>query len=143
MFRLASYNQVQGERNSEFDHLYHIMDRAFANEPSKELVRGFNVDIQDQEENYVFEADLPGIKKEDIKVDYTENNLILKVEVNEEDKSEINYIRRERNRSSMKRVFRVKDIQKDAISATFENGVLTVIAPKIIEEDTTINIEIK
>lgn len=144
MFRVAPYNQVQVRRNNEFDNLFSLMDRMFIDEPKREFVRGFKVDIQDQEDSYVFEADLPGINKEDITVDYKDKQLILKVEVKEEEENkDVKYIRRERYTSSMKRVFSVKDIQKDAITAKFENGVLTVTAPKLVELDTTINIDIQ
>lgn len=144
MFRVAPYNQVELRRRNEFDQWFNMMDRAFANEPKKEFVRGFKVDIRDQEDSYIFEADLPGITKEEITVDYVDKQLILKVEVKEdEEKKEFNYIKRERNTNSMKRIFSVKDIQKDAISAKFENGVLTIIAPKVVEADTTISIDIQ
>jgi len=143
MFRVAPYNQVESRRN-EFDQWFNMMDRAFANEPKKEFIRGFKVDIKDLEESYIFEADLPGVPKDAITVDYVENQLVLKVEViEEEENKDVKYIRRERNTSSMKRVFSVKDIQKDAISAKFENGVLTVIAPKLVEANTSVSIDIQ
>ena len=144
MFRVAPYNQGQVRRKNDFDQWFNMMDRAFADEPSKEFVRGFKVDIRDQEDTYIFEADLPGIDKDNIFVDYKVNQLVLKVEVKKEEKEkEENYIRRERMINSMKRVFNVKDIQKDQISAKFENGVLTVVAPKLAEEDTSVKIEIQ
>ena len=75
----------------------------------------FRTDITETNDAYKLEADLPGFKKEDIKVDIDDDILVIKAE-HSEDKDEKNdngdYIRRER------------------ITASDENGVLTLTMPK-------------
>ncbi|AQS53278.1 18 kDa heat shock protein [Jeotgalibaca dankookensis] len=98
----------------------------------------FSVDIKEKEDAYTLEADLPGLTKEDIQLDYTNNVLSISAhqETNKEEKDdEGNYIRRERSSRSYSRQFLIKNVDEDAIKASFENGVLTVDLPKK-EEDT-------
>lgn len=93
----------------------------------------FNVDIQEKDDAYRLEADLPGLEKEDIHLDYHNNVLSIRAhqEMSEEAKDEEkNYVRRERSSRSYNRQFLIKDIDEDNITAKFENGVLTVDLPK-------------
>ncbi len=142
MFRLAPYNNMVVKRNDDF---YSLFDEFFNDFPTADKAyAGFKVDIQDNGKEYVFEAELPGVNKEDIKLDYKDNNLMIQVETSSETEEEkSNYIRKERKAQSMKRVFRVKDIQGDAVRAHLNNGVLTIVAPKVIEEDNSFNIDIQ
>ncbi len=41
-------------------------------------------DVKDLETEYLIEADLPGVKKEDVTVDYRDNKLVIRVSSNEE-----------------------------------------------------------
>ena len=40
-------------------------------------INNFNTDIKETDTEYIVEADLPGVKKEDITIDYKDNNLII------------------------------------------------------------------
>lgn len=91
----------------------------------------FKVDIKENDEAYIFEADMPGIEKEAIDVDYENEHLTISTK--REDTVEENtgtYIRRERHYGEMKRSFFVGDIDRERIKAGFTNGVLTVEVPK-------------
>ena len=103
----------------------------------------FKVDIKDNEDAYVFEADLPGIGKEAIDVNYENEHLTItaKRENTVEEKAD-NYLRRERTYGELKRSFYVGNIDRDKIKAAFENGVLTVEIPKeaSVEAKTKIDI---
>ena len=89
------------------------------------------VDIKEQENQYLIEADLPGVKKEEIKVDLDNDRLTISVEKNEEvNEEKENYIRRERRSGSYCRSFHVENVIEDQISARFENGVLSLVLPK-------------
>ncbi|MDN6626106.1 MAG: Hsp20/alpha crystallin family protein [Pisciglobus halotolerans] len=93
----------------------------------------FSVDIKEKEQSYQLEADLPGLTKDDIQLDYEDNVLSISAhqETGKDEKDEEgNYIRRERSSRSYKRQFLIKDINQDDIKASFENGVLTVDLPK-------------
>ena len=94
----------------------------------------FRTDIKKQDGNYVLEAELPGFKKEDISIDIDKDCLTIsaerKSEENEESKDGNGFIRRERYYGSYSRSFNVKGIDTDAISASYNDGVLTLTMPE-------------
>lgn len=94
-------------------------------------------DIYEKDNKYHIEMDMPGFKKSDIKVE-CENGYVnisgeIKNENNEEDKDK-KYIRRERHYSKFNRSFYVGDVDENAITASFENGTLKLVAPKVEPE---------
>lgn len=89
------------------------------------------VDIKENDKEYLVEADLPGVKKEEINVELKGSNLIISVVRNEEINVEReNYIRKERRSGSYSRSFYVENVMEDKITAKFENGVLSMVLPK-------------
>lgn len=101
-------------------------------------------DIYEKENNYIVEMDLPGYKKEDIKMECNKGNLIITCEKKKEDIDETKkYIRRERSYGKYSRSFYLGDIDQENINATFENGTLTVTIPKIDEEKNKKYIDIQ
>ncbi|NLK72065.1 MAG: Hsp20 family protein [Clostridiales bacterium] len=102
------------------------------------------VDIKDSETDYLVEAEIPGVNKEQIKVDYQNNYLTISVqnqnEINEEKE---NYIRRERSSRRMSRSFYIENINNDEIKASYENGILKVSLPKSKQVSTHKTIEIQ
>lgn len=96
------------------------------------------VDIQEDKEKYTVHAELPGMKKEDVKVEVDEGVLTLrgerKLETKEEDK-ERRYTRVERQYGSFMRRFPLpKDVDATAIKAAFRDGVLEVRLPRSAEK---------
>lgn len=102
----------------------------------------FDVDIKESEKEYTLEADLPGLTKEDIQLDYHNNVLSIGAQ-REEGKDETdekgNYIRRERSVRSYSRQFILKDVNEEGVTAKFDNGVLTIQLPKKEVGDSTRN----
>lgn len=89
------------------------------------------VDVKENEKEYVIEADLPGVKKEEINVELHNDRLTISVVKNEEiNEEKENYIRKERRSGSYSRSFYVENVIEDQISAKFENGVLSMLLPK-------------
>lgn len=107
----------------------------------------FSVDIKDNDNSYELVADLPGLNKGDIDLDYSNNVLSIraKQETSSEEKDdEGKYVRRERSSRSYNRQFLIKDIDETNITAKFENGVLTVDLPKKeLEEPKSNKIDIQ
>ena len=110
-------------------------------------MKNLRVDIREKENEYILEADFPGMKKEDINIDYSKGYLTIsgekKTEKEETEKKE-NYIRKERSYEKASRSFYVGDINKDEIKAKFENGVLEITIPKeqkTIQENSRIEIK--
>lgn len=89
-------------------------------------------DIYEKDNTYILEMDVPGFKKEDIKIEYNKGNLTITAEKNEEkdEKDEKKYIRRERFYGKLTRSFYLGDIDEEGIKAEFKHGTLKVIAPK-------------
>ena len=95
-------------------------------------------DIREDEKGYLLEVDLPGYKKEDIKIDVKDGYLKMHDkttdDVNEEEKGK--YVRRERFMGECTRSFYVgDDVKEDEIKASFKNGILKLEVPKINPEE--------
>ena len=93
----------------------------------------FKTDIKDTGKEFVLEADLPGFKKEDIKVNVEDNYMTITAErhsESEEKDKKGNYIRCERSYGSFSRTFDITGIKTEAIKATYNDGVLTLTMPK-------------
>ncbi|ERN11986.1 hypothetical protein AMTRI_Chr08g160550 [Amborella trichopoda] len=91
------------------------------------------IDWKETENAHVFEADLPGLKKEEVKVEVEEGR-VLKIGGERKKESEVQndkWHRIERSRGEFLRRFRLPENAKvDRVTASMENGVLTVIVPK-------------
>ena len=93
------------------------------------------VDIKENEKDYEIEAELPGVKKDEINIELRDDRLTISVQREEHDEEEKNnYIRKERRVSSMSRSFYVSDVKTEDVKAKFENGVLTLTLPKSEDE---------
>lgn len=95
------------------------------------------VDWKETLEAHVFKADLPGLKKEEVKVE-VEDGRVLQISgersVEKEDKND-KWHRVERGRGKFVRRFRLPENAKiDQVKASMENGVLTVTVPKVEEK---------
>jgi HSP20 family protein len=91
------------------------------------------VDIHEDETNFQVEVDLPGVNKDDLKVEIENGTLIIEAERRVEDSAQSRKaIRIERvARARYRRTFSLGDeIDGDAIKAELRNGVLQVTLPK-------------
>lgn len=105
-------------------------------------------DIKKEDGKYVFEIDMPGFEKEDIKISLKDGYLTIateKKESNDEKDQQGNYLRRERYYGAYSRSFYVGDVNETDINANYKNGILTVdVLDQEIKEDEKIKfIEIK
>lgn len=87
-------------------------------------------DIYESNNKYVIEMDLPGIKKEDIKINYENGYLTIKVTKNFLTANPNTYIRRERFYGEIKRSFYIGIKKETDIKANYQNGVLLITFPK-------------
>lgn len=93
---------------------------------------GIAVDISDNDTSYTIKANLPGFAQENVEIEMHENVLTIKGNTEKESKEEApNYLLQERKTGSFCRSFSFREpIESDKSSASFENGVLTIILPK-------------
>jgi HSP20 family protein len=90
------------------------------------------VDILEQDGGYELVADLPGLKKEDIKIEIQDNMLTLRGEKKlEEEKKDKSYRLCERYYGEFVRTFALpENVDRDGIVAGFKDGVLKLEIPK-------------
>ena len=79
----------------------------------------FKTDIQDKGDHYLLEADLPGMKKEDIAIDIDGDNLTIKAERrNEHEEKDKSYVRCERSYGSYARSFDISGVKAEGIKTS-------------------------
>ncbi len=92
-------------------------------------------DISEDNDNFYLKADLPGIKKEDVKISYTDGTISISGERSQEKETkEKKFHRIERSYGKYYRSFNVPaEIKEDKIKAEFKDGQLTITIPKADE----------
>lgn len=93
--------------------------------------KGNNCDIYEKDGKYHVEMDIPGFKKDEIKIECHKGTLTIsaKKEFKKEEHEGKKFIRRERHFNTMERSFYLGDIDEENIHATFEDGTLKVCVP--------------
>jgi HSP20 family protein len=87
------------------------------------------VDIEESENKFLVTVDLPGMKKEEIKIELSGNSLHISGERRRETKDEGRYT--ERSYGKFMRMFSLPaQVDAEKIDAHFENGVLHITLPK-------------
>ncbi len=94
------------------------------------------IDISEDDKHIYVEAEIPGVKKEDLKLTLEDNILTIEGEKKlEEEKKEKNFFRSERIFGSFKRAFTLPvEVNPDKINAKFDNGLLKITFDKLNEE---------
>ncbi|KAJ4950629.1 hypothetical protein NE237_027461 [Protea cynaroides] len=103
----------------------------FSNETA--AIANARIDWKETPESHIFTADLPGLKKEEVKVEVEESRVlqISGERSKEQENKNDQWHRIERSSGKFLRRFSLPENAKmDQVKATMENGVLTVIVPK-------------
>lgn len=150
MAGLIPFNRRNNElirSDAGFNDFYNMLDDFFSDSlmPSRNLLKDtFKLDIIEKEKEFLVEAEMPGIKKDEIDLNIDADTLCITVNRSEETDDEgKNFIHRERRFSSMSRRIRLADTKLDEIKAKLDDGVLTITIPKDIKANTTRKIDIK
>lgn len=94
---------------------------------------GFKIDVRETDDEYIIDADLPGIDKQNVVIDVNEHMLTISAKLEESQEitnKDGRYIRRERKAGQLRRSFSLENIKADQVRAEMNNGVLTVHCPK-------------
>ncbi len=140
MFLLSPSNQNLVKTKS----LYDVVDDFFNNNLYSMNNHVFKIDVKENKDAFMIEAELPGIKREEIKLEYNDEHLVIAVQKEDKiDDEKENYIHRERRMSSMTRSLYLKDVEADGIEAKLEEGILKILAPKKENASNRLQIEVK
>jgi HSP20 family protein len=97
-------------------------------------IRGWNpsIDLFETRDSFVLEADLPGVKSEDVKVEVENGDLVLEGRRTiEKSESDGHFHTMERSSGYFVRQIKLPDsVDKDDIKVEFKDGVLRVTLPK-------------
>ncbi|MEN6348410.1 MAG: Hsp20/alpha crystallin family protein [Syntrophomonas sp.] len=98
------------------------------------LASNIRADIKETEKEYIIEAELPGVKKEQINVELKEHTLTITALQDDEIKEEgANYVRRERRQGTTSRSFYVDNVDTAKVKAEHKDGILKIVLPKLQE----------
>ena len=124
------FNKMFNTLGSRFGLLRKDVDEEYENAVWMPLT-----DIYEDNDNYYIKADLPGIKKGDVKISYSDGNLSISGErVQEKETKDAKFHRIERSFGKYYRSFNLpKEIKEDKIEAEFKDGQLNITIPKADE----------
>ncbi|MDO4285132.1 MAG: Hsp20/alpha crystallin family protein [Eubacteriales bacterium] len=149
MLRPAMYrNSSRDFWNDPFDMFDDMLPAFWGGSQLEKSFSGFKTDVIEKDDKYVLQAELPGFKKEDIKIDLKNDVLTVSAshsdEKKEEDKKQ-KYLRKERTYTSYSRSFRVENVRPEDVNASYSDGVLEVSFPKrdALPEQEVRKIEVK
>src|SRR5690625_264457 len=126
--------------------LFNMIDNFFPDSLLKNrntFLNAFRVDVKETVDAYIVEAELPGVKKEEIDLSVNEGRLTISVKREEsvEDKQDDSYIHKERRYGSMQRTLYLEGAT-DTGSAQLDDGLLKVTVSKETQANNANRIEI-
>lgn len=118
--------------DDQFDSLVRNLFRPVA-VTTRDVVVPIRMDVSEKDNAYVVHADMPGVKKEDIKIEIDGNEVSISAETKnqKEVKDGDRVLRSERYYGKVSRSFTLaSEVDEAAASAKYENGVLELALPK-------------
>jgi len=150
MFGLTPNSRRQNEITTKGNNIWDLNSvfEEFFREPFFQpgflAVNAIKADIRENDKEYVVDAEIPGVNKEDIKLELINDTLTISAEhkAETEEKSD-NYLRRERRMGSFSRSFYVPNVKNEMVTAKYNNGILTITLPKDKEKHKSNRIDIQ
>lgn len=134
---MMMYSMMPFGRSNGLSNFFDNFDRHFFSGLTRPDLSTFRTDIREDDDRFVLDADLPGFDREDIHLELQGDVLTITAkheEHKEEQEQEGKYLCRERSTASYSRSFNVSGIRTEDISATYQNGVLSLTLPKQAEQ---------
>ncbi|MBI5697245.1 MAG: Hsp20/alpha crystallin family protein [Thaumarchaeota archaeon] len=117
-----------------FDNFRREFEKSFSSFPTLPTseISSLSCDIADEGDKYVIKAEMPGIKKDEVKLKVFDNSLEISGQHKEEEQEKKkNYIRKERSEVSYYRVIPLPDkVISNKSQAKLTDGILTITVPK-------------
>ncbi len=141
-------------RNRNLNDLQREIDRVFGQffpsregddeSTSRQAVWAPRTDLSETPNGYRLQLDVPGLSKEDLNINYKDNQLTVSGErTSDRTNEDEEYVRVERSFGQFYRAFTLpRSVNADDITASYENGVLTIRVPKT-EKETPQQIDIQ
>ncbi len=123
-------------RYSPFDELFRDFGKGFFVRPyalPAETELSMKIDVKEDEKSYTVQADIPGVKKEDIQVDIDGDTVSVRAEVKQEkeEKKGEKVVYSERSYGMVSRSFSLpSDVDDKGAKAEYKDGVLKLVLPK-------------
>ena len=119
-----------------FENFRKEFEKSFASFPSLPSMpkdASLSCDVVDDGDKYVIKAEMPGVKKDEIKLNIFENSLEISAQhKEEEEEKKKNYLRKERSEVSYYRSLPLPEkVVSDKTSAKLTDGVLSITIPKV------------
>jgi HSP20 family protein len=104
-----------------------------------------DIEVFEEDNRFVVRADLPGLVKDDVKVNIVDDVLTLEGERKDERETKgEGYYRSERNYGAFYRSIPLPgEVKTDAVEAIFKNGVLEIAMPLLKPEKKTKKVDVK
>ncbi len=109
-----------------FELLYDLANQMNCNLFNEGDKRSFPINVTVEDGNYHVYAAIPGVNKEDIKIDFENSLLTIKTECKKEENTK-KYLVKERSECAYERSIQFEEFEEESISAKYENGILEVI----------------
>lgn len=112
-----------------FELLYDLANQMNCNLFNEGDKKSFPINVTVEDGNYHVYAAIPGVNKEDIKIDFENSLLTIKTECKKEENKENTkkYLIKERSECAYERSIQFEEFDEESISAKYENGILEVI----------------
>ena len=138
--------RAREQRWDPLEQLQRMLDETFGGIPQRaapfEVAWVPPVDVEEEDGAYVIEAEVPGVKRDDVNIDLVGNELTISVVIKERERKGV--LRRQTRRVGRfdYRVMLPHKVDGDEIEASLKDGVLTVRVPKA-EQAQRRRVEIK
>lgn len=117
---------------AEFEELFERMNRLLEGAATVPAALAWSpaADVRETDDAYVVEADLPGIKRDDIDIEISDRELRITGEYAEREREGVLRRSTRRTGSFQYQALLPADVRSDEVGATLHDGVLTVTVPK-------------
>ena len=141
MYRLTPYRN----RNLNTRDVFDLFDDFFGDRKLN-YVRDFRVDVREEKDKYIVEAELPGLTKKDLAIKFENDHLHISIEKEqetEEENDDKKYIHKERHMFRSERSIYLEDVDPKKLNATLKDGILSIELMKLEHKISSYMIDIK